>query len=40
MVSLWEKMKQKNNTASISATVVHYAASVTTRPGGLQGIGA
>jgi hypothetical protein len=40
MVLLWEVTKKKNSTASISATVVHYAASVTTRPGGLQGIGA
>ena len=40
MDSIWEVTKKKNNTASFPDPVVHYAASVATRAGGLQGIGA
>ena len=40
MALLWETTKKKNNTASIPDPDVPDAASVATRAGGLQGIGA
>ena len=40
MALLWEKTKKKNNTASIPDPAFYNAASVATRAGGLQGIGA